>query len=502
VSAAPSDPAALLAGLGVPVRALETDSRAVQPGDVFVAVPGRRDDGRLHIAQAVAAGAVAVLWEDADGFAWPASLDVPHRGVHDLHARVGALAAHVYNRPSEALWVAGVTGTNGKTTCSHWIARGLARAGRARTAVIGTLGNGFPDALEPATHTTPDAVALQRAFAQARDSGAQAVAMEVSSHALDQDRVDGVTFDTALFTNLTRDHLDYHGTMQAYGDAKAKLFVRPELTAAVLNLDDPFGDTLAARIDAQRVRVLRYGFGRGDIAAHDVDLSTRGLRLEIRTAHGARAFENPRVLGRFNVSNLLGTLGVLLSADVSLGDACDALADVAPVPGRLELVRAPHAPLVVVDYAHTPDALEQVLHTLRDLAPPHGRLVCVFGCGGERDAGKRPLMGAVATRGADLAIVTSDNPRGEDPEAIATAVVAGSRPNHVVELDRARAIALALSWSRPDDVVLVAGKGHETTQEIAGVKHPFSDVAVARRALGLEAVAAVGTQERAHVPAV
>jgi UDP-N-acetylmuramoyl-L-alanyl-D-glutamate--2,6-diaminopimelate ligase len=480
--------------LGVPVRGLATDSRSVRPGDVFVAVPGRRDDGRAHIAQAIAAGAAAVLWE-AGGFEWPAGLTVPQRAVPDLHRHVGTLAAHVHGQPSESLWIAGVTGTNGKTTCSHWIARCLARVGR-RAAVIGTLGNGFPDALAPATHTTPDAVAMQSTLASLRDQGAQAVAMEVSSHALDQDRVDGVAFDTALFTNLTRDHLDYHGTMEAYGDAKAKLFARPELAAAVINVDDAFSASLATRIDRDRVRVLGYGIGRGDIAAHDVGLSARGLRLEIRTPWGARTVENGQVLGAFNVSNLLGTLGVLMTAEVSLDAACDALARVAPVAGRLERLHAPGQPLVVVDYAHTPDALEQVLTTLRGVAPPHGRLVCVFGCGGDRDPGKRPLMGAAATRFADLAIVTSDNPRGEAPDAIAAAVAAGAGPNHVIELDRARAIALALSWSRPDDVVLIAGKGHETTQEIAGTKHPFSDIDVARRALGL------AQPEAEHVPAV
>ncbi|MCW5625788.1 MAG: UDP-N-acetylmuramoyl-L-alanyl-D-glutamate--2,6-diaminopimelate ligase, partial [Burkholderiales bacterium] len=318
-----------------------------------------------------------------------------------------------------------------------------------------------------------------------RDAGAEAVAMEVSSHGLDQGRLSGVQFDTALFTNLTRDHLDYHGDMAAYGAAKAKLFAWPGLTNAVINLDDPFGRALAAGIDRDRTRVLGYGVGQGEIAGHRIDLSTRGLRLEIRTPWGRAELES-RLLGAFNVSNLLGSLGVLLTADVELDAAVEALSAVEAVPGRLEMLRLPGQPLVVVDYAHTPDALEKVLATLRDLVrgTPSARLICVFGCGGERDPGKRPLMGEVATRLADCAIVTSDNPRSEDPDAIIAAIVAGAASNHVVEPDRASAIGRALRDAGPDDVVLIAGKGHETHQEIAGRRLPFSDLAVARAALG------------------
>lgn len=475
-----------LEALGAPIRSVTLDSRTVSPGDLFLAYPGERSDGRAHIEAAIARGAAAVLW-DAEGFAWNPAWHVPHVAVPNLRAVAGEIAAHVYGHPSESLWMAGVTGTNGKTSCSHWIAQSLTRCGR-KTAVVGTLGNGFPGELSAATHTTPDPVTLQRELSALRHRGAHAVAMEVSSHALAQDRVRGVAFDTALFTNLTRDHLDYHGDMGAYGAAKASLFSWPGLAHAVVNLDDPFGRELVAGIDRQRTQVLGYGVGHGDIAAHDVDLSTRGLSLEIRTPWGAAHLES-QAIGGFNVSNLLGALGVLLTADLPLDDAVAALGEATPVAGRLDMVRTPGKPLVVVDYAHTPDALEKVLETLREVVGHErgARLICVFGCGGDRDPGKRPIMGEIATRLADVAIVTSDNPRSEDPAAIVAQVAAGAvRPVHV-ELDRAAAIAHAIGLSTSDDVILVAGKGHETWQEIAGQRHPFNDAAIARELLGAPA---------------
>ncbi len=479
------DPAAL-ATLGVPVRALATDSRTVRPGEIFLAFPGDRFDGRRFIAQAIERGAAAVLWE-AEDFGWRTEWRVPNLPVAGLKAQAGMIAAQVYGDPSKMLWVAGVTGTNGKTSCSHWIAESLERCGR-RTAVIGTLGNGFPGALETTSHTTPDAVSLQARLRQYLDAGAQSVAMEVSSHGLDQGRVNGMKFDTALFTNLTRDHLDYHGDMARYGAAKAKLFRWPGLANAVINLDDKFGRELALGLRGGPTRVLGYGVGHGDIAGHHVDLSTRGLRLEIRTPWGAAELAS-RLIGGFNVSNLLGTLGVLLSAELRLEDAVAALAEVTPVPGRLEMIRTPGRPLVVVDYAHTPDALEKVLETLRELVgrDSGARLVCVFGCGGDRDPGKRPLMGEAATRLADLTLITSDNPRTEDPRAIVDQVAAGAHANHEIEVDRATAITRAVTMASEGDVVLIAGKGHEDYQEIAGTRIPFSDADAARAALGLPA---------------
>jgi UDP-N-acetylmuramoyl-L-alanyl-D-glutamate--2,6-diaminopimelate ligase len=472
-----------LDSLGVPVTRLATDSRRVVPGDVFVAVPGTRMDGRRLIPQAIAAGAAGVLWEPT-GFAWDPAWRVPNLAVPNLREQLGFIAAHVHDDPSLRMWVAGVTGTNGKTSCSHWIAQSLARLGR-RTAVLGTLGNGFPGELTPGTHTTLDAASLQAQLAELLSRGASGVVMEVSSHGLEQGRVNGVAFAAALFTNLSRDHLDYHGTMEQYGAAKARLFHWDGLHHAVINLDDGFGAQLAGSLDRSRVNVLGYGLGKGEVSGHKLDLSKRGLTLEIETPWGAGVIRS-QLLGRFNAANLLGVLGVLLVAGVKLDDATGALEKVEPVPGRLQMVRCPGRPLVVVDYAHTPDALEKVLDTLRAVLGRDGRLICVFGCGGERDAGKRPLMGEIATRLADSVVVTSDNPRGEDPRAIVDQIIAQAHPNYRVEIDRATAIQQALREARTEDLVLIAGKGHEAYQEILGRRLPFSDTEVASRVLEQE----------------
>ena len=471
---------AQLQRLGSRIARLTSDTRRIQPGDVFVAMPGGRTDARTLIPQAIQAGALAVIWE-ADGFAWDPAWRVPNLPVHGLREHVGAIAAHVYGQPSQQLWLAGVTGTNGKTSCSHWIAQSLAQLGK-RAAVIGTLGNGFPGSLSEPTHTTPDAVSVQQQIADLVAQGASHLAMEVSSHGLDQGRVNGAAFKAALFTNLSRDHLDYHGSMDHYGRAKTRLFHWPGLRHAVINLDDDFGARLAASLDRSQVEVLGYGLGKGEISGHRLDLSKRGLTLEIETPWGAGVIRS-RLLGGFNAANLLGVLGTLLAAEVTLEDATRALEHVEPVAGRLQMVRRPQSPLVVIDYAHTPDALEKVLETLRHVLGADGRLICVFGCGGERDPGKRPLMGEIATRLADLAIVTSDNPRGEDPRAIIDQVVAGAHPNYWIEPDRASAIYRAIRAAREQDVVLLAGKGHEAYQEVAGQRLPFSDAEVAAVAM-------------------
>jgi UDP-N-acetylmuramoyl-L-alanyl-D-glutamate--2,6-diaminopimelate ligase len=478
-AAAQFDPA-VLARLGMPISRLATDSRKVRPGDTFVAVPGERSDGRRHIRQAIAAGAAGVLWEP-DGFVWDPDWRLPNLALADLRGQLGALAAHVYGAPSRKMWVIGVTGTNGKTSCSHWIAHCLNRL-RRPAAVLGTLGVGFPNVLMPATHTTPDAVVLQEQLADWLARGARHIAMEVSSHGLDQGRVNSAVFAAALFTNLSRDHLDYHGSMEQYAAAKTRLFHWPGMRHAVVNLDDPFGAALAASLDRTRVQVLGYGFGKGEIAGHRLDLSRRGVRLEIATPLGAGVIQS-QLLGAYNASNLLGVLGVLLAAGVKLDEACEALAHVEPPIGRLQMMRVPGRSLVVIDYAHTPDALEKVLETLRALVTDGARLWCVFGCGGDRDPGKRPLMGEVATRLADRAIVTSDNPRSENPRAIIDAVTAGAHANYHVEEDRAAAIYRAVREAGPEDIVLIAGKGHESYQEIAGERLPFSDAHVARAAL-------------------
>ncbi len=471
---------AALDALGLGGRVPAIDSRRLAPGEVFLAYPGERVDGRDYIPQALAAGAAGVLWESRE-FAWDGRWSVPNAPVLGLREQAGPVAAQAFGNPSHKLWVAGVTGTNGKTSCSHWIAQCFAGLGRP-AAVVGTLGSGRPGQLRQALQTTPDPVSLQRELdTQVRES-VQVSAVEVSSHALDQGRVNGVRFRVGLFTNLSRDHLDYHGDMSAYGAAKARLFRLPGMEAAVLNQDDPFGMELLRDLAPTPLRLLSYGLTAGDIRGRILRRSRDGLCLEVTTPWGGARLET-RLLGAFNAQNLLGVLGVLLLAGVDLRSAVSALETVESVPGRLQRLDAPGRPLVVVDYAHTPDALEKVLETLREVLPDGARLHCVFGCGGERDAGKRPMMGAIAARLAHRVILTSDNPRGEDPLQIISAIRAGAGPAALVEPDRRTAIGLAVRDAAPADLVLVAGKGHETYQEIAGERFGFDDAFVARAAL-------------------
>ncbi|RTL53112.1 MAG: UDP-N-acetylmuramoyl-L-alanyl-D-glutamate--2,6-diaminopimelate ligase [Rhodocyclaceae bacterium] len=465
---------------GVQPRNLCIDSRRVQPGDVFLAWPGAATDGRRYLADAAAKGAAALCYEadKADVPVFP----IPSLAIPNLAGLAGALAHEVYGRPSEKLWLCGVTGTNGKTSVSQWIAQALNEVGR-RCAVIGTLGNGFIEHLVDSPNTTPDAVTLHRDLAGFVAAGATACAMEVSSIGLDQGRTNGARFHTAVFTNLTRDHLEYHGTMEAYGAAKARLFHWPGLATAVVNLDDPFGRELAMQL---RGRTPTIGY-----TLEDQDGADQILRAEnfIMTATGQRftvAGENIEtpLLGRFNTANLLAVLGALLAAGLPLVQAAASLGKLQAPPGRMERVGGEHGPLVVVDYAHTPDALEKALTTLRETALARkGRLLCLFGCGGDRDPGKRPLMGAVAERLADGVLLTSDNPRSESPQAILDAIAAGMRYPAPQESDRASAIRRLIADAANEDVILLAGKGHEPYQEIAGQRLPFSDTETARRAL-------------------
>ena len=480
------------------VRRLINDSRAVRPGDTFVAYPGQSRDGREFIPQALARGAASVLWERA-GFRWNPRWRAPNLGVRQLRRHAGEIASRIHGRPSACLHVIGVTGTNGKTTCSQWIAQALTRAGR-RCAVIGTLGYGLRTPLKALVNTTPDALWLHAQLAEFSRRGAQAVAMEVSSIGLDQDRVAGVEFDVALFTNLSRDHLEYHRTLRRYGEAKARLFAWETLRHAVVNLDDDFGAVLTRHIRRPGLRVIGYGFtaARGApvarVTGSNLVTSARGVSFDAKTPWGPARVTSP-VLGRHNAYNLLGTLAVLLASGVTLRQAVDALSALKPVPGRLQRLGGGPRPLVVVDYAHTPDALTQALTTLRELLTHrspvtghHSRLICVFGCGGDRDRGKRPQMGRVAAALADRVVVTSDNPRGEDPRRIIDDIVAGVRGAGgaiVIEPDRRAAILRAVQEARRGDIVLLAGKGHEEYQVIRGARRPFSDAAVAREAVEL-----------------
>lgn len=475
--------AALLARLKRP-RRITSDSRAVEPGAAFAAYPGSVHDGRRFIPEAVQRGAAAVLWE-AQGFDWDPAIAVPNQPVEGLKQNLGPIADFIYGSPSQALWTIGVTGTNGKTSCTQWIAQAFERLGR-RAAVIGTLGNGFVGALKPAPNTTPDAALLHETLARLKAAGAQVVAMEVSSIGLDQGRVNGTKFDVAMFTNLSRDHLDYHGTMAAYGAAKARLFAWPTLLAAVINTDDDFGKGLVDQMRQHAASRLTYGLSGAEITATSITTSSSGMALGVATPWGRGELQTSLV-GTFNASNLLGTLGVLLANGVSLDDALAAMAVLTPPPGRMERHGGGEQPLVVIDYAHTPDALEKVLIAMRPSVRDGGSLVCVFGAGGDRDPGKRPEMGRIAASLADRVVVTSDNPRSEDPTTIAMSIAQGVRAagnrHWILEVDRAKAIRSAIAAGHPGDVIVLAGKGHETYQDITGEKRPFSDAAEAAAAL-------------------
>ena len=572
--------------LNVKITRLMTDSRAVRTGDTFVAYPGEKTDGRQFIAQAIAQGANAVIYEkllmkplairlseqttpakslvmsghpwEAQHFAWDDAWQIPNLAVSDLRHKAGWLADAVYGAPSENLQMIGITGTNGKTSTSHWIAHALNEAGK-KCALIGTLGNGFIEALQASANTTPDAIRVHGLLADYLRAGAQAVAMEVSSHALAQGRVNGVRFDVALLTNLSRDHLDYHGNMESYAASKRKLFDWEQLKYAVLNLDDAFGaelagelwdgafpspqsspDALSSILSRERERrqtretivdscgrggerevgqagilsqdknsqkqhstpeVIGYGLsdpalqlaerlGLRMVYGHLAEMDGQGLRLDIHSSWGGAQI-NSALVGRFNAANLLGTLAVLLVSGIELDKAAQSLGRAQAVAGRMQRVGSPRQagdsarPTVIVDYAHTPDALEKVLLALREVsAPAGGKLICVFGCGGDRDRGKRAMMGLVAEKFSDHCIATSDNPRSEDPQRIIDEILGGmAARNHEVIAERAAAIERAIGLARQCDTVLVVGKGHEDYQEINGVKYPFSDVTVANRAL-------------------
>ncbi len=465
------------------VSDLTLDSRAATPGAVFLACSGRTHHGLKFAAEAVARGARAVLYEDQGVAELPQlAAGTFIAAVPKLSQRIGLIADRFFGAPSQQLTIAGITGTNGKTTCAWLLAQALEHCQRP-AAYIGTLGFGRPPQVTPTLHTTSDAVTLQRQLAQLRALGAECVCMEVSSHALDQARVNGVRFNTAVFTNLTRDHLDYHGTMEAYGAAKARLLAWPDLAHRVINIDDAFGARLAAAGSAAPLIVTsRLGgevpAGPRFVRAARVIPDPSGLLIEVHSSWGSAELA-VRLVGEFNVDNALTVLAVLLAWDVSLTDAVRALGKCRAASGRMEMFGGRgRTPLAIVDYAHTPDALVNALRAAR--LHCRGELRLVFGCGGDRDAGKRPMMGRIAAELADDIIVTDDNPRSEDPARIVAEIVAGmERPTpHVIEHDRALAIRLGLERSGADDVVLVAGKGHEDYQIVGHERRKFKDQAV------------------------
>jgi UDP-N-acetylmuramoyl-L-alanyl-D-glutamate--2,6-diaminopimelate ligase len=473
---------------GLHVTGLSMDSREVLPGHAFVAIAGFGAHGLKFVDQARAAGASAILFEPPAPEDLPAPADAI--AVPALRVRLGELADRFHERVTDAMTVVGVTGTNGKTSTVQLIAQAWALSGTT-CGTIGTLGAGLYGQVTPTGFTTPLVLRLHSLLAQMHDAGAQAVAMEVSSHALDQGRVDGVHFDVGVFTNLTRDHLDYHGDMEAYGAAKARLFAWPGLKAAVVNVDDEFGRALHRElVDAASspasMRVLAVSSHDGvpaDLQARNLALDNRGIGFDLCVDGAAHAVRSP-LLGRFNVDNLLAVAGVLFALGQAPARIADVLGQLQPIHGRMNRLGGERGqPLVVVDYAHTPDALEQALGSLR--AHAQARLLCVFGCGGERDRGKRPQMAAIAEAHADRVFVTDDNPRSEDGDRIVADILAGfARPSEaMVERDRAAAITRAIAEAGPLDIVLIAGKGHEPYQEINGVQHPFDDTQVAQACL-------------------
>ncbi|SQF95723.1 UDP-N-acetylmuramoyl-L-alanyl-D-glutamate--2, 6-diaminopimelate ligase [Paucimonas lemoignei] len=470
------------------IRELTLDSRNVRGGDLFLAVPGANFDGRDHIADALKRGAAAVAYEVEGAKVLPIT-DVPLIPVKGLAAQLSDIAGRFYGDPSRSLNLVGVTGTNGKTSVTQLVAQALDLLGQ-HCGIVGTLGTGFYGALQSGRHTTPDPLAVQATMTDLKKAGARAVAMEVSSHGLDQGRVTALAFDVAVLTNLSRDHLDYHGTMQAYGEVKAKLFAWSDLRCRVINIDDAFGRTLAAEKRESRLITYSLEDSSAYLYCRDAVFGDEGVRATLVTPQGQHLLRSS-LLGRFNLSNVLAAVGALLGLDYALDEILKVLPQLEGPVGRMQRLGGGAKPLVVVDYAHTPDALEKVLTALR----PHakGRLLCLFGCGGDRDRGKRPLMAEVVERLADGVLVTDDNPRSEVPTQIFDDIRQGFSAVQNVRFveGRGQAIAQIIATASADDVIVLAGKGHEDYQEIKGQRQAFSDLEEAAKALAAWEVADV-----------
>ncbi|MDJ0807564.1 MAG: UDP-N-acetylmuramoyl-L-alanyl-D-glutamate--2,6-diaminopimelate ligase [Gammaproteobacteria bacterium] len=468
------------------ITGLTLDSRQAAPGWLFLACRGKKRHGLDFSEQAVTQGAAAIVWEpdeaitEAQARSLEESLSIPFIAVPELSAKVSLIAGRFFHDPSRQLFMVGITGTNGKTSVSHLLAQALQPT--TRCAIVGTLGVGYAESLTATGYTTPDAVTLQQLLAQLKADGAQAVAMEVSSHALDQGRADAVHFDTAVFTNISRDHFDYHGSMENYTAAKRRLFLMPDLRSAVVNLDDPWGRELLMNI-AKDVRIWAYSLepnreipqkAAGWVRAESIVPTAQGLQISLSSHLGEGIFHS-NLLGSFNAANLLAVLLVLLDQGWPLPDALQGLEILKTVEGRMERYGDDALPAVVIDYAHTPDALDKALSALRCHCAQ--KLWVVFGCGGDRDRGKRSLMGGVAARLADRVVLTDDNPRTEPGDRIIAEILAGIQQGDRVSVqrDRSRAIHQTIDAAGPEDLVLVAGKGHEDYQLVAGEVLHFSD---------------------------
>jgi len=481
------------------VSTLCLDSREIRPGDTFVAVLGSVCDGRKFISNALNSGAALILEEASDDkFSASVKSPVPVVEVPYLAQNLSRIAARFYGEPSRQMHLVGITGTNGKTTCSVLLAQLNSRL-QKKSAVIGTLGFGLLDKLNTSSDlettglTTPDAIRTQEILAELLEQGATTVVMEVSSHSLDQARVAAVNFDVAIFTNLSRDHLDYHGTLEAYGQAKRRLFEMPDVRCAIINGDDAYGESLARSLQESQASVLRYSIvsADADIRVVNVEYSGQGVSADFMSPWGSGAL-NSQLLGPYNLSNLLAVIAAACEQGHSLKDVLAEVPNLLSVDGRMQSVDVTADIQVIVDYAHTPDALEKTLQALRPHT--HNKLWSVFGCGGNRDLGKRPLMAAISESLADHVVATSDNPRHESPEAILADVAAGFKSSHAhrILVDRREAIAYALAQAEPGDTVLIAGKGHEDYQLVGDQVLPFSDIVEARKALALRKAKSVG----------
>ena len=480
----------------IEIKGITLDSRKVQPGYAFVALEGQLDHGLVYAEAALNRGAVVVICDaQFDTYCQQILTSLMVRvacvPVNNLQSKLGEIANKFFDKPSQEIFVTGVTGTDGKTSVSHFIAQAMNKA-ESPSAVIGTLGNGVIDKLEESTHTTPDVISLHEMMDDFKQRGISNVAMEVSSHGLDQERIVGIDFNVAVLTNLSRDHLDYHGDLESYKQAKKKLFSNKAEQTLVLNADDDFGDELFAELEAEKT-IWLYGLDEKKVKstklyayASEIENQSDGIKFLLESSHGTSAV-CLKLIGEFNIYNVLACFCVLIESGVNFNHAVKRLEKLHTVAGRMELLTKPGKPSVVIDYAHTPEALKQALINVRKHA--NGKVICVFGCGGDRDEGKRPIMAIAAEELSDLVVVTNDNPRNESPEKIIEDIQKGIKNelHLIIEMDRKKAIQQSINMAGEGDLVLIAGKGHETYQIIGSEKQPFNDKEIALDAMGANA---------------
>ena len=459
----------VLKRIGHQLSEISNDSRYIKKNSLFLAYPGIHHDGRSYIEAAIKKGAEVIFYEKKN-FIWKKSWNTTHYAIEDLKNKEGEIAHIFFKEPSKQLLTIGITGTNGKTSCAHWIAEIQNHLGK-KTGLIGTLGFGYKK-LKVQTHTTPDAITNHRILREFNNQKMKSAVMEVSSHGLSQGRVNGILFDIGVFTNLSRDHLDYHLNLKNYFNEKKKLFYFPSLKVAVINIDDSYGKKLKISLKKNKTKVLSYGIKSGDIRATHIKYSNLITNFQITYKKEVYKIKAP-IVGEFNVYNLLAVITTLIASGYSLKKIVHRVSFISQVPGRMQKLGTKYTPKIFIDYAHTPDALRKVLETLKDKT--NGRLICVFGCGGNRDIGKRKDMAKVASDLADMSFITSDNPRNENPQKIISDISKCMKGLFTTEIKRDKAITKAIQFAKKNDIILIAGKGHEKYQEIKNIRYPFSD---------------------------